>query len=302
MRIWSGVIIIILCVAVMILLIKIYLMRKAALEIKDAFEERLQTDTNAVITLSCKDKHMRGLATDINMQLKELRAQRRRYQNGDLEVKNAITNISHDIRTPLTAVCGYLELLSKEEVSEDAQRYIGIIENRVDMLRHMTDELFDYSFEASADTPLQMEPVDVNRLLQESIASFYTDFMKRGITPKIEITEKRIMRQADSAALSRVFSNLLSNALKYSDGDCEITLEEDGEIRVTNTAADLNNVEVGRLFDRFYTVETARKSTGLGLSIAKVLVEKMGGEISAEYEDSKLIIRLMLLDGARSVI
>ena len=185
-------------------------------------------------------------------------------------------------------------MLSKEEVSEDAKRYIGIIENRVDMLRHMTEELFDYSLDASTDTSLQLEMVDVNRTLQESIASFYADFMKRGMTPKIEITEKRIMRQADSAALSRVFSNLLSNALKYSDGDCEITLAEDGEIRVANTATALNNVEVGKLFDRFYTVETARKSTGLGLSIAKVLVEKMGGEISAEYNQGRLGIKVIL--------
>ena len=87
MGIWSGVIIVILCVVVMVLLIKICMMRRAAMEIKSAFAERLQTDTNAVITLSCKDKCMRGLATDINMQLKELRAQRHRYQNGDLEVK-----------------------------------------------------------------------------------------------------------------------------------------------------------------------------------------------------------------------
>lgn len=294
MEFWLGIIILILCVVIAALMLKIHFMRKAALEIKEAFADRLQSDTNMVITLSCKDKYMRGLANDINLQLKELRAQRHRYQSGDMEVKNAITNISHDIRTPLTAICGYLELLSKEEVSETAGRYIKIIENRADMLRNMSEELFNYSYEVSTDLELKMEPVDVTRVLQESVASFYADFMKYDITPDIEITEKRIVRQADSAALSRVFSNLLSNAIKYSDGDFEITLTDSGEIRFANTASSLSNVEVRRLFDRFYTVESARKSTGLGLSISKVLVEKMGGEITAEYDEDKLTISVTM--------
>jgi signal transduction histidine kinase len=102
------------------------------------------------------------------------------------------------------------------------------------------------------------------------------------------------MRSADKAALSRVFANLLNNAVKYSDGDLEIALSDTGEVRFTNTAKELSTVDVEQLFDRFYTVEAAHHSTGLGLSIARTLVERMGGSITAEYSDERLTIRIIL--------
>ena len=101
-------------------------------------------------------------------------------------------------------------------------------------------------------------------------------------------------RKLDSDALSRVFSNLLNNAAKYSDGDLEIALTESGEITFSNTAKELSAVEVEQLFDRFYTVEAARHSTGLGLSIARSLIQRMGGSIAAEYGDERLTIRIIL--------
>ncbi len=96
--------------------------------------------------------------------------------------------------------------------------------------------------------------------------------------------------------MTRVFSNLLNNAIKYSDGDLDITLYETGEIIFTNTASGLNEVQVGKLFDRFYTVEAARKSTGLGLAIARTLIEQMNGTISAVYENNRLSIRIFFPD------
>ena len=114
----------------------------------------------------------------------------------------------------------------------------------------------------------------------------------RGIRPQIHMSGKRIEKQLNREALSRVFSNILSNALKYSDGDLEITLSDDGEIVFSNTASGLNEIQVGKLFDRFFTVEAARNSGGLGLAIAKTLVEQMGGTISAEFENSKLSIHI----------
>ena len=289
-----GVIISGLGVVIVVLMIKIYLMRKAAGEIREAFSDRLKTDTNMLISLSCNDKYMRGLADDINTELRELRTLRNQFRYGDAEVKNAISNISHDIRTPLTAICGYLELFAEEKVSDTAAQYIKIIENRSEMLKKLTEELFDYSINVSPELELKMEAVDVNRVLQESIAAFYANFMECHITPNIQMTQRRVVRKADSDALSRVFANLLSNAIKYSEGDLDIVLSDNGEITFANTASNLSNVEVGRLFDRFYTVESSRQSRGLGLSIAKLLIEKMQGEITAEYENNRLIIHVIL--------
>lgn len=294
MEIWTWILILILCVVILVLAIKICLMRKGAREIQEEFADRLNTGSNTLIGLSSSDKYLRSLADAINTQLRELSVQRQRFQHGDIEVKNAITNISHDIRTPLTAICGYLELLAEEDVSETAAQYIKIIENRTEKLKEMTEELFDYSVDMSKKLEVKKETVDVNRMLQESIAAFYAEFMECNITPNIRLTENQILRQADPAALSRVFENLLSNAIKYSDGDLDIVLSEKGDITFANTAADLSNIEVGRLFDRFYTIENARRSRGLGLAIAKLLIEKMQGEITAEYANGKLIIQVRL--------
>lgn len=275
------------------LLIKIYILQKSVKEIEIAFTDRLITDTNVLIDISSSDRNMRRLANTINSQLRKLRSERHRFQQGDLELKNAVTNISHDLRTPLTAICGYLELLEQEEKPETVNRYIGIMKDRVDILVKLSEELFRYSVVISTKDNTIKEQVVLNMVLEESIAAFYTVLTERNIVPKIEISETKVMRMLDRSALSRVFSNLIGNAIKYSDGDLQITLSENGEITFSNMAAGLDEIQVGRLFDRFYTVEAARKSTGLGLAISKTLVEEMNGTISAKYENSRLSIHIL---------
>ena len=279
----------ILLLIIFVLLAKVYFLRKSAQEISEAFRDRLTADTNTLIDISTRDPYMRQLAADINMQLRLLRKQRHKYLTGDRELKEAVTNISHDLRTPLTAICGYLDLLEREEKSENTARYLSLIENRVDAMKQLTEELFRYSVILSTEE-MAMETVHINGVLEESIASFYGALTSRGIQPDIRITENRIERQLNREALGRVFSNILNNALKYSDGDLEVFLHDDGEIIFSNTASRLNEVQVGKLFDRFFTVEAARNSNGLGLAISKTLVEQMGGSISAELTNNKLII------------
>lgn len=273
------------------LLIKISILKKAAEEIADACVDRLITDTNTLMDISSNDRTMRHLANRINQELRKLRTERHRFQQGDTELKNAVTNISHDLRTPLTAICGYLDLLEQEENSENGKRYIEVIRNRSEVLMQLTEELFRYSIIISrGDDQTVREPIAINGVLEESIAAFYVALKERGITPKIEMPEDKVIRTLDRSALTRVFSNLLNNAMKYSDGDLEITLSEAGEITFTNTASGLNEVQVGKLFDRFYTLEVARNSTGLGLAIARALIEQMNGKISATYFENKLSI------------
>ena len=279
----------ILFLIIFVLLAKVYFLRKSAQEIQDAFHERLTADTNTLIDISTRDPYMRKLAADINIQLRLLRQQRHKYLTGDRELKEAVTNISHDLRTPLTAICGYLDLLGREEKSENTARYLSLIANRVEAMKQLTEELFRYSVILSTGE-LVLETVHVNGVLEESIAAFYGALTSRGIRPEIEITENRIERQLNREALGRVFSNILNNALKYSDGDLKIFLHDDGEIIFSNTASRLNEVQVGKLFDRFFTVEAARNSNGLGLAISKTLIEQMGGTIQAKLEEGRLYI------------
>lgn len=284
------------CIAA--LLLKLHLMRKAAKEIGNAFTDRLGTDTNTLIDISSGDGAMRELANTVNAALRQLRAQRNRYEQGDTELKNAITNISHDLRTPLTAICGYTELLEQQEMSDEAKQYTAVIRNRSEMMSHLTEELFRYSVVWSGESMRKKEPVDLVCVLEESIAAFYNALQSRGITPAITLPDAPVIRVCDREALSRVFSNLLNNAVRYSDGDLRIVLDRAGKMVFSNTASGLHAVTVGRLFDRYYTVEAAENATGLGLAISRTLIEQMGGSISADYENRQLSVTVCLPEAA----
>lgn len=283
----------ILIVVVVILCIKIHFLHRAMEEMEAGFGERIAQDTNTLITISSGDRVARRLAGQLNDQLRLLRQERRRLQSGDRELKEAVTNISHDLRTPLTAICGYLDLLKGEEKSNTAKRYLSMIENRTEAMKMLTEELFHYSVITFEEEQMEYEEVVLNRILEESISAYYGAFKKTGITPEIKMTEKKILRSLDKKTLQRILENVISNGIKYSGGDFQIELTDYGEIIFTNTAPCLNAVQVGRLFQRFYTVAAARQSTGLGLSIAKNLTEKMGGKITAEYQNGRLCIKIL---------
>ncbi len=292
---WLWVLIIaFLSVLIAALIIKIISLKRAVKEIEESLSEKLTTDTNTLIDISSNDKRIRSLAGTLNRELAVFRKEKLRYMNGNNELKNSVTNISHDLRTPLTAICGYIELLEREEKTKEAETYLDIIKKRAEFMVKLTEELFGYSVIMSEDGGKTESYTDVKNVLEESIASFYEVLMARNIVPVINLTKEKVIKNLNSHALSRVFSNLLNNAVKYSDGDLEISLFENGEIVFANTASKLDVVEVEKLFDRFYTVETAKNSTGLGLSIAKTLVEQMRGEISAKYKDGKLYIKIIL--------
>lgn len=286
----------ILAAIIAILAIKICMMQKSMDEICSCLSEHLSSDTNQLITVSSSDKHVRHLASEIAKQLTELRRQRRQYINGDRELKEAVTNISHDLRTPLTAICGYLELLEAEDMTDNTRRYVEQISNRTEALKALTEELFRYSVISSV-SDLSSEKVNVFRVLEDTLISFYGAFEQKNITPNISLPDSVIIRSLDKSALSRIFGNIISNAVKYSDGDFSVTMTDAGEITFSNTASELSSVDVGKLFDRFYTVDSARKSTGLGLSIAKLLTERMGGCITADYKGNTLSITLSFKEG-----
>ena len=292
---WLWVLIIaFLSVLIAALIIKIVSLKRAVKDIEESLSEKLTTDTNTLIDISSNDKRIRSLAGTLNRELAVLRKEKLSYMNGNNELKNSVTNISHDLRTPLTAICGYIELLEREEKTKEAEKYLDIIKKRAEFMVKLTEELFGYSVIMSEDGGKTTSYTDVKNVLEESIASFYEVLISRNIVPVINLTKEKVIRKTDPHALSRVFSNLLNNAVKYSDGDLEISLFENGEIVFANTASKLDVVEVEKLFDRFYTVETAKNSTGLGLSIAKTLTEQMRGEISAKYKDGKLYIKIIL--------
>ena len=276
-----------------ILLIKIVIIKISITEIKSASERLSKDKSYPLILISSRDKHLRSLAATLNKELVSLKSQKLQYELGDASIKNAAVGISHDLRTPLTAICGYVELVEKSSDIETAKRYAKQIKNRADAIRALSDELLQYFVETSSIEP-NIEHICINKILEDTLISYYGALSNSGISPIIQITDTPVYRYADALALSRIFSNLISNALKYSDGDLNVTLSENGTISFSNTASSLSSVDVNKLFDKFYTVDDSRKSTGLGLSIAKMLAEQMGGNLIASFSNSRLTITLFL--------
>ena len=273
------------------LAVKVVLLRRAARELREGLTERLEgEDTNTLLTLPTRDRDMRALASDLNGQLRLLRERRQRYQQGDLTVKEAVTEVAHDLRTPLTAIRGYLDLLEGDVPAEDRARYHSLIRRRVEGMTELTEELLRTSLVLSAPQPPAVEPVDLRAALEESLAAFYAAFQRRGVTPQVALPPEQVVRPLDREALSRVLGNILSNALKYSAGDLRVALSPAGSIAFSNSAPELTAVTAQRLFDRYFTVETGRRSTGLGLAIARRLTEAMGGTVEAAYQDGTLTV------------
>lgn len=263
-------------------------------EIADGLEEKLHTDTNTLVSISSGNRRLRLFDEQINRLLRELRREQLNLHNGNQELKTAITNISHDLRTPLTAIGGYLDLLEVEKVNDNAKKYLNVIRERTNAMCSLTEELFHYSVLALQDEGLHIEQVCINDILEQSLAGFYWVFTDKKILPDIRMPAMRIMRKLDKESVRRVFDNILSNAARYSDGDLAVRLFTDGRILFSNHAAKLSSVEVEKLFERFYTVQSAGNSTGLGLSIARLLTERMKGDITAWYKDGQLYIQITL--------
>ena len=281
----------VLAAVVLALGVKVWLLRRGARALRLGLAQKLREDTNTLLSLPCRDRELRRLASSLNEELRLLRKERLRYQQGDRELKEAVVNVSHDLRTPLTALSGYVELLKGEALSPAGQRYLSQIEDRAQAMKAMTEELFRYSL-AAEETALTLEPVDLRAAVEEALLSFYGAFQQKGVVPQLSLPQGPVTRQLDKTALSRVLGNILTNALKYSPGELAVALSPAGVLTFSNPAPGLDPVSAGRLFHRFYTVESSAQSTGLGLSIARELTQRLGGTISARWESGRLQVEL----------
>lgn len=286
------IIITILIIILVFMIIKLYFIRKSLKEIQNSISEILSTDTNNLLTISSSDKEIINLANSLNLELKNLREEKLQYENGNQELKTVMTNISHDMRTPLTAISGYIELIKENNDENKKKKYIEIIERKTNDLILLTEQLFDFSKTMDMKINIRKEKCCINEIIEESLVNYYSIFKKNNIVPKIEICNKKIYKYVDKNTIIRVFENILSNVSKYSNGNFKVVLDEYGRITFSNRATSLDATTVQKIFNRYFTVENAQKSTGLGLSIAKQLIELNDGTISAKYIKNHLIIEI----------
>lgn len=261
-------------------------------EIEDNLDIILNNDTNKLITISTNNKRLNKLATNLNTNLRKIRKLEISYKNGNKELQESITNISHDLRTPLTAIKGYIDLIKKEKSKKKIVEYLKIIENKSEDLVILTEQLYDYSKSLDLKDKLKKEKVCINDILEDTILSYYALIKKKNLTPEINITTKRIYRKIDKNMAIRILENIISNTIKYTDEDIKITLLDNGKIIIKNKSHVLDNTTVNKMFDRYYTIESGSNTSGIGLSIAKQLVNINGGKITAKYSQGYLIVEL----------
>ena len=277
------------------LLLKLFLIKKSIIEIEKNFTKILESDTNNIISISSSDKDIKNLTINLNDNLIELRKQKLKYKNGNQELKKIVTNISHDLRTPLTALKGYIDLINKEKLSISQKKYLKIIQKKSDELNELTGQLFEFSKiidTLEKNINLSKDECCINEILEETLLSFYNIFKEKNIFPTINISNKKLYKKVNKISIVRIFENILSNVSKYSNGDFEVEMDDNGIITFSNKANSLDATSVQKISDRYFSVENAKESTGIGLSIAKQLVEMNDGEIYAEYSRERLYIKI----------
>lgn len=249
-----------------------------------------KNNSNMIITQNINVSEISELVELINTLLESQKNQRIEYQVKDTNLKDIIINLSHDIRTPLTSLDGYFQLLVEADSQDDKERYTVIIKSRIKSLKEMLDELFTYAKLQNDNYKLDVIPQNINKIFCDTIFSFYDDFKEKNIEPDIQITEEQLRVICNEEALKRVLQNIIKNGLEYGQKQMQISLVRNNNkviIRFKNKYNNCESIDLNRIFDQFYKVDKARSSTstGLGLSIAKGLVIKMGGEIYANLRD-----------------
>ena len=289
---------IVLAIALIIAVIKIALLKRGYDELTDNIEDQVRGKTQIPVTLTTADSHARRTAETLNHELAKLQDLRNEYLDGNRKVAQAVTEISHDIRTPLTAINSYLDLMKDEENEALKQEYLERIKSRTLSLSDLADELFKYSTSTDPTRyPVQSEdvstePIDICRTLEECILSFYAAFKGKGIEPEIELPDEPVYVLCDKKSANRIFENIISNAIKYANDSLCVRLNSDGTAVFSNPAPDLTPVSAAKLFDRYFTVKEGSNSTGLGFSIAKELIVRNGGTIESELIDGVLSIKV----------
>ena len=272
------------------LIIKLCIIKHSIKEIEKAFTYILKSDTNNIITISSSDKDIKNLAININDNLIDLRKQTIQFKSGNQELKKLITNISHDLRTPLTSIKGYIDLVQQENLSSKQKQYLKIIEKKSNEMTELTNQLFEFS--KLMDVDIEKEECCINEILEETLVGYYNIFKEKNIIPQVSICSKKIYKLVNKISIVRIFENILSNVSKYSTGDFKVVMYDNGTIIFSNKANSLDTTTVQKIFERYFSVENAKESSGIGLSIAKKLTELNGGTIKATYNNGYLFIEI----------
>ena len=260
--------------------------------------KQLREGRTARATMAAPHRAAEELLTAINGLLALREADAGAYRRQERAIRQQISNISHDLRTPLTSILGYLQLLEGDALTpEERGEYLRIVQGRAKSLQSLIASFYDLSRLEGGEYPLSRERVDLYHVLSELVAEFYNDFEGSGFQMTVELEEGLPPVMADPAGALRVFTNLIRNALEHGRERMSILLYQEGDELVTafaNDAPGLTEEDVEHVFDRFFTADKMRtgQSTGLGLAIVKALVERMGHTVTARLTGGMFLVEV----------
>ena len=287
---------------ILALLFRLFMLKSNIRQMKEELKNTRDESYNRQIKMMLTDKDLEALGTEINKCLDYQKHMKMESEKNKRQLEQSISDIAHDLRTPLTVVKGNLQMLEKEELSEKGREYLSISRNKAETLKGMVDEFFELSVLESDSKPVELCKLDIITFLSEFIIENEALINEHELTPEITFPEKAVFAQANKAMLTRVFSNLMGNIFKYAKESFKLTVKEDASdsslnpgndicrIIISNHVNDPDSIDIEHIFDRTYRADKARSdgSAGLGLYIAKLLIEKQKGIITAQLSDSQL--------------
>lgn len=278
--------------------IRVYAVERALRSAAGQLREREETGSGVRIRMAAPNSSAEELVAAVNGLLELRQKEEADYRRREQALRQQIANVSHDLRTPLTSILGYLQLMEEEGLPEEERmEYLSVVENRAKALQSLITGFYDLSRLEGGEYPLEREPVNLYASLSGLLAAFYNDFTDRGFDMTVELEEGLPPVQADSGGVLRVFTNLIRNALDHGRGRMTVRLYREGEQVVSlfaNQTDELTEEDLPRVFDRFFTSDKMRtgRNTGLGLAIVKTLTQQMGCGVAVSLEDGMFAIRV----------
>lgn len=289
-----------LLVVMIILIIRLWLYRKQIKHISEELSIIAEEDTNYRLSSCCAIGKTEEIIQKMNQMLVRHREMEVKLKRENTAYRESITSISHDIRTPLTSAKGYIQMMQGKEVSQEKrEEYAAIVERRLDDVKDMLNQLFEYARIEAGEMAWETEVLNAGNLFAETLSMFYDDFVKRDFEPEVEITQQPCHIYGDRHAFVRIVENLIKNALVHGKGGYGMSLQcEEGNVvlRVSNKTDSIEEKEIERIFDRFYTTDQSRsrKTTGLGLAIVKKFAEQMGGTAEAALDGDRFTVTVRI--------
>lgn len=274
-------------------LLSFFLIKKNLKEMARELKRTREEGYDRNLRINLVDKDLEEVASEFNENINYQKRMKLEEENNRKILEQSISDIAHDLRTPLTVIRGNLRMLSEENLSEKGREYLEAADRRAEVLKNMVDEFFELSLIESGDLTMEKEKLDLTAFLAEFIVDNESMIRGKGLEPDIRLPEKSIIINADKGMLTRIMSNLLNNICKYAKESFMLSASEQGDgalITLENETADDADIDTEHIFDRTYRADKARRdgSAGLGLYIVKLLTEKMGGSIEAAVHNGIL--------------